>query len=136
MVISVNYEESKIYHKVRKGQTLGGIANRYKVTVAQLKRWNNLKSNTLRIGQNLVIYKNGAPIKKVNTNKSVTSNVEKASNEDANKKEKYKTYTIKKGDNLYGIARKHGMSLNELLKLNGLTTKSKIFAGKKLKVKN
>ncbi len=131
-----DYEESKIYHKVRKGQTLGGIANRYKVTVAQLKRWNNLKSNTLRIGQNLVIYKNGAPIKKVNTNKSVTSNVEKASNEDANKKEKYKTYTIKKGDNLYGIARKHGMSLNELLKLNGLTTKSKIFAGKKLKVKN
>ena len=46
-----------------------------------------------------------------------------------------KTYTVKKGDTLYGIAKKNNMSLNDLLKMNGLTAKSTIHAGKKLKVK-
>ena len=43
--------------------------------------------------------------------------------------------TVRKGDTLYGIAKKHNMSLNDLLKMNGLTAKSTIHAGKKLKVK-
>ena len=47
----------------------------------------------------------------------------------------YTVYTVKKGDTLYGIAKKNNMSLNDLLKMNGLTAKSTIHAGKKLKVK-
>lgn len=46
-----------IYYKVRSGNTLGGIAQKYRVTVSQLKRWNNLKGTTIRIGQTLRIYK-------------------------------------------------------------------------------
>ena len=46
-----------IYYKVRSGNTLGGIAQKYRVTVSQLKRWNNLKGTTIRIGQILRIYK-------------------------------------------------------------------------------
>ena len=53
-------ESRTIYHKVRSGETLGGIALRYKVRLADLKRWNNIGSrNLIRIGQRLVIYKNG-----------------------------------------------------------------------------
>lgn len=46
-----------IYYKVRSGNTLGGIAQKYRVSVSQLKRWNNLKGTTIRIGQTLRIYK-------------------------------------------------------------------------------
>ena len=44
-------------HRVKSGETLGGIANRYRVKVNDIKRWNGLKSNTIRIGQRLVIRK-------------------------------------------------------------------------------
>jgi membrane-bound lytic murein transglycosylase D len=43
------------YHKVRKGDTLGGIAKKYGVSVAQLRRVNNLKGNNIAVGKNLKI---------------------------------------------------------------------------------
>lgn len=46
-----------IRHKVTKGQTLGGIAAKYNVSVGDIKRWNKLSSNMLRIGQTLKIEK-------------------------------------------------------------------------------
>lgn len=47
----------RIVYTVKKGDTLGAIAARHRVKVAQLKKWNNLKSDTLRIGQKLTIFK-------------------------------------------------------------------------------
>ena len=50
--------KSKIVHKVVKGDTPGGIAQKYKVRLSDLKYWNNIGSkNIIRIGQKLVIYK-------------------------------------------------------------------------------
>lgn len=46
----------KTYHKVRSGETLSKIAGKYKVSVNQLKSWNHLKTNTIKIGQKLVVY--------------------------------------------------------------------------------
>lgn len=45
------------YYKVKAGNTLGGIAQRYHVTVSQLQKWNRLKGTTIRIGQTLKIYR-------------------------------------------------------------------------------
>lgn len=45
------------YHKVRSGDTLGGIARKYNCTVSQLQRWNGLKGTTIRIGQRLRIHR-------------------------------------------------------------------------------
>lgn len=126
-------EQRKIVHKIKKGQSLGYVAKRYGVTVSQLKKWNNLKSNTVRIGQNISIYKGGARPSSTASSQKSASNNNKASTTTA--KSSTKTYTVRKGDTLYGIARKHGMSLNDLLKMNGLTSKSKIVVGKKIKVK-
>ena len=42
-------------HKVRSGDTLSGIAKKYRVSVSQLKKWNQLSSSTIRIGQKLRI---------------------------------------------------------------------------------
>ncbi|MFI3296993.1 MAG: transglycosylase SLT domain-containing protein [bacterium] len=50
-------EASVITYKVKSGDTLGGIASRYKVSVANIQKWNGLKSTTIRIGQNLKIHK-------------------------------------------------------------------------------
>lgn len=113
---------SKFYHKVRKGETLGGIALKYHVSLANLRRWNGIGSrNLIRVGQNLVIYSDGGP--------SSPSNVATTTSGG------YEYYTIKRGDTLSGIAYKCKVSLNTLLKLNGLTSKSKIYPGKKLKIR-
>jgi membrane-bound lytic murein transglycosylase D len=44
-------------HKVKKGDTLSGIAAKYHVSVSNLKKWNNLKSDKIQIGQTLIIKK-------------------------------------------------------------------------------
>lgn len=46
----------KIRYKVRNGDNLGKIANKYDVNIAQIKKWNNLKSNIIKSGQYLTIY--------------------------------------------------------------------------------
>lgn len=50
-------KSGKVTYKVRKGDTLGAIAIRNKVTVKQIQGWNKLRGTNLKIGQNLVIYK-------------------------------------------------------------------------------
>ncbi|MDD3195847.1 MAG: transglycosylase SLT domain-containing protein [Paludibacter sp.] len=49
--------QNVIYHRVRSGQTLGGIAARYGVSVAKLRSWNNIRGSMIRAGQRLKIYK-------------------------------------------------------------------------------
>lgn len=46
-----------VYHYVKSGQTLGGIARKYGVTVAQIKKWNGLRSDRIYVNQRLIIYK-------------------------------------------------------------------------------
>lgn len=49
-------DKKKVYYRVRKGDVLGHIARRYKVTVNQLRSWNNIPRSLIREGQMLVIY--------------------------------------------------------------------------------
>ena len=130
---------TRIYHKVRKGQTLASIAKRYGVTVAQIKDWNNMsaKTKTVKTGRTLIIYRNAVSSAPRSSSSSASSGSSSKSSGSTAKSSGggTKTYTVKKGDTLYGIAKKNNMSLNDLLKMNGLTAKSTIHAGKKLKVK-
>lgn len=48
---------NRIVHKVKRGETLGGLATRYHTTITNIKKWNHLKGSTIRIGQRLYIYK-------------------------------------------------------------------------------
>ncbi|SCY33194.1 membrane-bound lytic murein transglycosylase D [Nonlabens sp. Hel1_33_55] len=89
--------QTSITYKVRSGDYLGKIANRYKVNVSQLKRWNGLRSNNLRIGQRLKIMTRGS----MAPTTSVSS-----------------TYKVKSGDSLWEIGKKHGVSVAQLKKLN------------------
>lgn len=55
----------RIVHKVRSGEVLGKIAMRYRVSVRQIKKWNNLRSDNIRVGQRLVIYRGGGTLPQV-----------------------------------------------------------------------
>lgn len=48
--------EEKKFHKVKKGETLGSIAKKYRVSLKDLKKWNKLKSDKIRLGQKLIVY--------------------------------------------------------------------------------
>ena len=79
---------------VKKGDTLYSIANKYNVSIDNLKNTNNLNTNNLSVGQKLIIPSNMS----------------------------YLTYTVVPGDSLYSIARTYGTTVSEIESLNNLST--------------
>ena len=122
-----------ITHVVKRGETLGHIAMKYRVSVKNLMRWNGLTSKSvLRIGQRLKINGGTAPAVKSSGGGSKASGGSAATSKSGG----YEWYTIKKGDTLLGIAYKFsGVSLNDILRLNGLNKNSKIYPGRKIKIR-
>lgn len=123
-----------IYHKVRKGESLSKIAQKHGVKLSNLMKWNNLNSrSTLRIGQRIIIKKGTTHVASSSGTSTGNSGGSKVSTSSSGG---YVYYTVKKGDTLLGISHKFpGVSLNDLLKLNNLKKNSKIYPGKKLKIK-
>ena len=116
----------RIVYKVKSGDYLGKIAGRYRVSVAQIKRWNNLKNNNIRVGQRLIIYRGGhAP-----STASATSSSSSSSAKSTPAGDKI-TYVVKKGDVLGKIAERHGVGLSELKRWNNLNSNN-IQIGQKL----
>lgn len=141
-----NIKESNIY-TVKKGDSLWLIANKYGTTVDELKSVNNLKSNTLSIGQTLII-----PEKKENTNKisyvvkkgdslwliankydTTVEKIKSTNNLKGNtlsigqvlvipSSSEFITYTVKKGDSLWLIANKYNTTVDNIKKLNNLSS--------------
>ena len=126
---SVPGSTQKIYYTVRSGDALGSIASKYHVTITDIKRWNKLSSNTIRIGQRLIIYKKvsgtGATTTKVTTSTaSKTTSAKPASTPNV--------YYVKPGDSLWTISQKYpGLSVDKIKQLNGLKNNS-IKVGQKL----
>lgn len=123
--ITQQAEANRIRYKVRSGDYLSKIAQRYGVGVSQLKGWNGLRSNNLRIGQRLTIYpkKNGvSSIQPKNTpsRTSVASNT--------------KVHEVRSGDSLWTISKKYpGISIENLREWNGISGNN-IKPGTKLKL--
>lgn len=102
-------------HTVKSGETLSKIASTYKCTVTDLKKWNNLNSTTINVGQTLKVY----PIENVSSTSSSSGS---------------STYTVKSGDNLWEIAKKFNTTVDKLRKLNNMKSDN-LNVGQKLKVK-
>lgn len=118
----------RIVYRVKNGDYLGRIASRHRCTVAQIKRWNNLSSNNIRVGQSLIIYRGGSSSSSAS---SSPANVQPSSEAPASGGN---TYTVKSGDTLSGIASKNGVTVSQLKEWNGLSGNN-IKVGQKLKVK-
>jgi membrane-bound lytic murein transglycosylase D len=120
--------DDRIRYKVRSGDYLGKIAARYGVGVSQIKRWNGLRSNNLRIGQRLTIYSRKPVMTPKNPSKSVKSTSNNASLAGA------KVHTVKSGDSLWTISRKYpGISIENLREWNGISGNN-LKPGTKLKL--
>ncbi len=116
-----------ITYKVEKGDTLYSISRKYQITVAELRTANNLSENdVIKVGQKLII-----PDADIGTAAALSSTKTSASSTPSGKTVEY---VVVKGDTLYGIARKNGMSVADLMALNNLDSSAVIKVGQKLKV--
>ena len=123
----------RIVYVVKNGDYLGRIASRNRCTVAQIKRWNGLKSNNIRVGQRLVIYRGGGGPSTSSSSSSKTAATPSSSSSSTQSSTPTGTYTVKSGDTLSGIATRHGVTVNQLKQWNGLTSNN-IRVGQKLKL--
>lgn len=118
-----------INYRVKSGDYLGKIASRYGTTVAKIKKWNNLKSNNIRVGQRLVIYRGGnAP---ASSSSATSSKAASSSGSASATVSGGTTYIVKSGDALSKIAEKYKVSIAQLKKWNNLTSNN-IRVGQKL----
>jgi len=129
----VSFVNTTKKHKVRKGDNLSSIADKYNVSVSDLKKWNNLKKNTVASGKVLKIKTTERVVSKVKKEIKSDKKATDPKNEDVADKEnsdsevvekkEYKTqeYVVLKGDNLSNIAKKHKVSAEDLKLWNNLT---------------
>ena len=110
LIISSGSNVPNNVYVVKKGDTLWSIANNFNVSVNDLKNANNKSNNSLSIGEQLII-----------PGKSTGENVSTI------------IYTVKSGDNLYSIARRYNVTVNEIKSLNNLTS-NLLSIGQKLSI--
>lgn len=118
-------QDTRIKHKVRSGQTLGGIAEKYGVSISDIRRWNGLRGNMIRSGQYLTIY----PRKVPQQDNSKTASSKPVVQKDGDKE----YYTVQQGDTLYNIAQRYpGISADNIMQWNNIKRASSLRPGTKL----
>ena len=113
-------------HTVRKGETLGGIASRYRVSVSKLKSWNNLSSNNIRAGQKLKV--GGRVEGSRSGSKSGAKSVASASSS-----ARPSAHTVRSGETLTSIAKRYGVSIQAIKTANDMSS-SRLRAGQKIRI--
>lgn len=119
----VSYKDVVKYYRVKSGDNLGEISDKYGVSVAEIKKWNKLKSNNIALGANLKIVKNERVVttvrKEVKADKIETAVVAN-DNKTQDNPQASDLYEVQKGDNLFSIAKKFNVSIEDLKKWNNL----------------
>lgn len=120
-----------VIHYVRRGETVSGIARRYRTSVSAIARMNRLRRNyMIRPGQRLKIpSRYGRSYRPYRPGSSLSST---SSIPQTKKPDNAVAYTVQPGDSPYTIAQKFGMQLKRLLSINGLRSRSRIYPGQKL----
>ncbi len=103
-------EPGWFYYTVQRGDTLFSIAEQFGITVEELKQLNGLTDDTIYVGQKLRVP--GSPPEQ----------------------SEYIEYVVQPGDTLFSIARRFGVDMQELARLNGITDPSTIYVGQTLRI--
>lgn len=113
-------KQSTKYHKIRSGESLGVIANRYNVSVSNLKKWNGLRSNNITAGKSLKIITT-TRVSVPPTPKPETAVAQaKVKEEKSSAKAKSDTHTVKSGETLSEIAQQYEVEVDDLKTWNNL----------------
>lgn len=123
-------------YTVKEGDTIGGIAEMFKVSVADVKRWNNLTSNKVVLGKSVVIYSDVDP-----SAKNVKSNKSSVIEASADSKTKAKNLTenkiiihvVRDGESLWTIAKNNNVPVSDLITWNKLSS-DRVKVGQKIKI--
>lgn len=102
-----------VYHRVTAGEVLGRIAERYGVTVVELRRWNDLKGDHIDVGEVLTLHVSPAVKRRVERSEAAPAPKQPTSAQD------HSWYTVRRGDSLYDIAKRYpGISADSLMRYN------------------
>lgn len=120
-------ELKNIEYTVQKGDNLGNISKKFGTAIADLKEWNHLTDNNIALGKTLIVAKDEIAI---NTSKATAASFKKNKLESAALQ---RDYLVKKGDSLFSIAKKSGVTVSDIKKWNGINNED-IKPGMKLKI--
>ena len=138
--------KERVLYTVKSGDNLGFISTWYRVRIADLRLWNNISGNLIKVGQRLSIYVpegqqqyfekfNSMTFaqKQATVGKApVTTTTQSTSAGSSG----YEYYTVKKGDTVWDIARRYpDVTPQEILRLNGLTNQSSLAIGQRLRIR-
>lgn len=138
------------YHRVRRGEKLGTIADRYDVSTAELRRWNHLgRHQKLRAGTRLRVappstMKIATTSRTSRTTRAVAARAEahpqhaKGSDQPADtsraSRASTRTHVVRRGETLTALARRYGVSIDALKQANGLNGAAHIRAGERIRI--
>jgi membrane-bound lytic murein transglycosylase D len=142
--------KTKIYYTVRDGDNLGFIAEWFRVGLTDLRYWNDIYGNTIRVGQKIALFVDPAKAdfySKINdmtfaekqglSGKSITVNTSAVKSMQISEQDtEYIIYTVQNGDTIWDIVKKfESVSTSEVLALNNISDPGKIQVGQRLKIK-
>ena len=133
-------ESSGITHKVQFGETLGTIARDYGVSLADLQSLNDISTWLIYVEQDLDIPAGGAPPEVPSPPSEPASPVEtaktSASGPNPAPAPNAKTHTVQPGETLFRIAKQYGLSLDALIRANGIADVTRVHSGLVLRISN
>ena len=118
-----------VYYRVRKGDTLVKVAQRYGMTATELRELNNLKTQTLKPGQEILLRGNSSTMALA----SIATETTKEKTTTSSKPLSNKIHTVAKGETLWSIAQRYSVDPTVLASTNGIR-KNAIQTGQKLKI--
>lgn len=108
------------YYTVKSGDTIGKIAELYKVSSSSIINWNNIRGNKIIIGQKLKIYSDyGVNDIQTRTNRNIVKNA--------------KVHVVRRGETLFSIASSYNLSVDRLKSINRIAD-NKIVVGQKIRL--
>jgi membrane-bound lytic murein transglycosylase D len=116
-------------HTVRRGESLGLIAQRHHVSVSDLRAWNHLRGNLIHTGQRLVLHREEP------ASATASATPKHATKDAGDQGTEYIYHTIQPGDTLWGIAQNYpGVTVEDLKRLNGDMNTRHLSVGEKIKI--
>ena len=142
------YTRQNVYHYAKKGETPTTIAKKYNLSIVELKQMNNLKSNTLKPNQRLIVgytmkrkEESATPSSANHTANAATKPVVNSTTATPAPKPANTTptttpdyYIVKQGDTLTNIAKRYGISVQKLADYNHIKDMNAIAVGQKIKI--